>query len=188
MVNRHLSVIKIGGSVAHRVACVPTRRHLVANMLADEPGRQLVVVVSAEHGLTDALLASAQDLVPNPDPKTLDLCGPRAKFDRWRSWYGFGGMVSFELDGSLNEVVSLVSSFPFFALGESLGGVKSLVCHPARMTHASIPALARARLGLSDTLVRLSPGCEHRKDLVHDLIEGLVAIEQSREPYAKNLA
>ena len=97
-----------------------------------------------------------------------------------RQMTGFGGMVSFELDGSVAEAVALVSSCRFFALGESLGGVKSLVCHPARMTHASIPAEARARLGLSDTLVRLSPGCEHRKDLLRDLVDGLAALEQSR--------
>jgi len=90
-----------------------------------------------------------------------------------RQMTGFGGMVSFELDGSVDEVVAFVSSRRFFALGESLGGVKSLLCHPARMTHASIPAADRARLGLSDTLIRLSPGCEHRKDLVADLLEGL---------------
>jgi cystathionine gamma-lyase len=94
---------------------------------------------------------------------------------------GFGGMVSFELDGTVDEVVSFVSSRRFFALGESLGGVKALVCHPARMTHASIPADERAKLGLSDTLVRLSPGCEHQKDLVADLLEGLAAIESARE-------
>ena len=57
---------------------------------------------------------------------------------------GFGGMVSFELDGTVDEVVAFVSSRRFFALGESLGGVKSLICHPARMTHASIPAEERA--------------------------------------------
>ena len=95
-----------------------------------------------------------------------------------RQMTGFGGMVSFELDGTVDDVVAFVSSRRFFALGESLGGVKSLVCHPARMTHASIPASARARLGLSDTLVRLSPGCEHRKDLIADLIEGLDRSEQ----------
>jgi cystathionine gamma-lyase len=98
-----------------------------------------------------------------------------------RQMTGFGGMVSFELDGTVEEVVEFVSSRRFFALGESLGGVKSLVCHPARMTHASIPAEARAELGLSDTLVRLSPGCEHRKDLVADLLEGLEAVRRARE-------
>jgi cystathionine gamma-lyase len=93
-----------------------------------------------------------------------------------RQMTGFGGMVSFELEGSLDDVTAFVSSRRFFTLGESLGGVKSLVCHPARMTHASIPADARARLGLSDTLVRLSPGCEHPRDLVADVIAGLDAL------------
>ena len=97
-----------------------------------------------------------------------------------RQMTGFGGMVSFELDGTVDEVVSFVSSRRFFALGESLGGVKALVCHPARMTHASIPAEERAKLGLSDTLIRLSTGCEHPRDLVADLLEGLAAIEQAR--------
>jgi cystathionine beta-lyase/cystathionine gamma-synthase len=96
-----------------------------------------------------------------------------------RQMTGFGGMVSFELDGTVHDVVAFVSSRRFFALGESLGGVKSLVCHPARMTHASIPPAERARLGLSDTLVRLSPGCEHRKDLIADLVEGLDRVPAS---------
>jgi cystathionine gamma-lyase len=98
-----------------------------------------------------------------------------------RQMTGFGGMVSFELDGTVEEVVSFVSSRRFFALGESLGGVKSLLCHPARMTHASIPATEREKLGLSDTLVRLSPGCEHHKDLVADLVTGLDAIANARQ-------
>jgi cystathionine beta-lyase/cystathionine gamma-synthase len=97
-----------------------------------------------------------------------------------RQMSGFGGMVSFELDGSPDEVSRFVSSRRYFALGESLGGVKSLVCHPARMTHASIPADARARLGLSDTLIRLSTGCENARDLVDDLRAGLADIEAER--------
>jgi cystathionine beta-lyase/cystathionine gamma-synthase len=96
-----------------------------------------------------------------------------------RQMTGFGGMVSFELEGTVDDVVRFVSTRRFFALGESLGGVKSLICHPARMTHASIPAEARASLGLTDTLVRLSPGCEHPKDLVEDLVSGL---EGDRHP------
>jgi cystathionine gamma-lyase len=93
-----------------------------------------------------------------------------------RQMTGFGGMISFELEGTVDDVVSFVSSRRYFALGESLGGVKSLVCHPARMTHASIPAAARATIGLSDTLVRLSPGCENHRDLVTDLLDGLAAL------------
>jgi cystathionine gamma-lyase len=89
---------------------------------------------------------------------------------------GFGGMVSFELDGTVDEITEFVSSRRFFALGESLGGVKSLVCHPARMTHASIPAAERAALGFPETLIRLSPGIEHADDLIADLITGLHAL------------
>jgi cystathionine beta-lyase/cystathionine gamma-synthase len=93
---------------------------------------------------------------------------------------GFGGMVSFELDGTLDEVVQFASSRTYFALAESLGGVKALICHPATMTHASIPPEARAELGLSDNLLRLSPGCENAEDLVEDLVEGLAEVERAR--------
>lgn len=93
---------------------------------------------------------------------------------------GFGGMISFELTGSVDEVTQFVSNRRYFALGESLGGVKSLICHPSRMTHASIPPERRAELGLSDTLIRLSPGIEHADDLIADLQEGLHALAESR--------
>src|SRR5579862_7199654 len=98
-----------------------------------------------------------------------------------RQMSGFGGMVSFELNGTLEEVVAFASSRRYFTLGESLGGVKSLLCHPATMTHASVPAEVRASLGLSDTLLRLSPGCENSEDLVEDLLEGLEEIAEARK-------
>jgi cystathionine beta-lyase/cystathionine gamma-synthase len=97
-----------------------------------------------------------------------------------RQMTGFGGIVSCELRGTVDEVASFASSLRFFALGESLGGVKSLICHPARMTHASIPPEVRAAHGLSDTLLRLSPGCESPRDLVKDIREGLDALERAR--------
>jgi cystathionine beta-lyase/cystathionine gamma-synthase len=86
---------------------------------------------------------------------------------------GFGGMLSFELDGTPEEVAAFAASLRYFALGESLGAVRSLVCVPCRMTHASIPADTRAALGLSDALIRLSPGCEGTRDLVEDVIGAL---------------
>jgi len=92
-----------------------------------------------------------------------------------RQMSGFGGVVSLELDASLEETRRFVSTRRFFKLGESLGGVKSLICHPATMTHASIPAAERARLGLPDGLVRLSVGIEDAADLIEDLEEGLEA-------------
>jgi cystathionine gamma-lyase len=90
-----------------------------------------------------------------------------------RQMTGFGGMVSFELDGTPEEAAAFTASLKYFALGESLGGVRALVCLPCKMTHASIPAATRAELGLSDTLIRLSPGCESPRDLVADLVDGL---------------
>ena len=94
---------------------------------------------------------------------------------------GFGGMVSFELDGTADDLTAFVSTRRFFALGESLGGVKSLIRHPARMTHASIPADQRAALGLSDNLIRLSPGIEHADDLIDDLLDGLARLERAKQ-------
>lgn len=86
---------------------------------------------------------------------------------------GFGGMLSVEFNLSLEKTLKLISSFSLFALAESLGGVESLVCHPASMTHASIPQEERARIGLSDSLVRFSIGIEDDKDLIHDLAASL---------------
>jgi cystathionine gamma-lyase len=97
-----------------------------------------------------------------------------------RQMTGFGGMVSFELNGTIDEVIAFSSSRRYFTLAESLGGVKALICHPATMTHASIPPEARAELGLSDSLLRLSPGCENAEDLVEDLLEGLEQVANAR--------
>jgi len=82
---------------------------------------------------------------------------------------GFGGMVSVEFKLSLEETKKLISSFKLFSLAESLGGVESLVNHPASMTHASIPADERHRCGIADGLVRFSVGIEDSQDLIDDL-------------------
>lgn len=86
-----------------------------------------------------------------------------------RQMRGFGGVVSVEFGFDLDTMKTLISSFRYFALAESLGGVESLVCHPATMTHASIPREERLRSGLSDGLVRLSIGVEDVEDLLEDL-------------------
>jgi cystathionine gamma-synthase len=82
---------------------------------------------------------------------------------------GFGAMVSFELSGGTTAVERLCSTLRCFTLAESLGGVESLVAHPATMTHASMTAEARAAAGISESLVRLSVGIELAEDLVADL-------------------
>ncbi|HEY0066752.1 MAG TPA: PLP-dependent aspartate aminotransferase family protein [Flavisolibacter sp.] len=83
---------------------------------------------------------------------------------------GFGGIVSFTLKNDTEEAaVAFVTSTQLFKLAESLGGVKSLLCHPANMTHKSIPADKRRAAGVSDSLIRLSVGLEEASDLVQDL-------------------
>lgn len=89
--------------------------------------------------------------------------------------FGFGGMLSFELEGGVAAVERFVEQLRHFSLAESLGGVESLVCHPATMTHASMPPEARAEAGIGDGLVRLSVGIEHAEDLVVDLRRALDA-------------
>jgi cystathionine gamma-lyase len=86
-----------------------------------------------------------------------------------RQMKGFGGMVTFVVDAPLEEVREMLGRFRVFALAESLGGVESLVEHPAIMTHASVPKENRERLGIADGLIRLSVGVEHVEDLIADL-------------------
>lgn len=86
---------------------------------------------------------------------------------------GFGGMISMELKGDLQSTLSKLQRCKIFALAESLGGVESLIEHPAIMTHASIPADKRAELGISDNFIRLSVGIEALEDLRADLSQAL---------------
>jgi cystathionine beta-lyase/cystathionine gamma-synthase len=90
-----------------------------------------------------------------------------------RQMSGFGGMVSFLLKGSLADVNKTVRRFKVFTFAESLGGIESLVCHPASMTHGAIPANIREASGLTDTLLRLSVGIEDSEDLLADLDQAL---------------
>ena len=87
---------------------------------------------------------------------------------------GFGGMMSFELkNNSVAEANKVLSGTKVFALAESLGGVESLINHPATMTHASIPREERLKNGLSDSLIRLSVGIEDAEDLINDLQQAI---------------
>lgn len=91
----------------------------------------------------------------------------------------FGGMISFTLKGDLMEdALKVLSGTHLFALAESLGGVESLIGHPASMTHASIPKEEREKAGLYDTLIRLSVGIEDAEDLITDLDKALMLVEE----------
>jgi cystathionine gamma-lyase len=98
------------------------------------------------------------------------LAGKQMRFDGKPA---FGGMITIFLKGGIAESRRFLENVHLFALAESLGGVESLIEHPAIMTHASVPEAMRAELGISDSLVRLSVGVEHVEDLWKDLEHGL---------------
>jgi cystathionine beta-lyase len=92
----------------------------------------------------------------------------------------FGGMIAFELaSNDLEQAKKLVASTELFALAESLGGVESLIEHPAAMTHGSVPAEVRAELGINDGFIRLSVGVEDVEDLIADLDQAFAAAAQA---------
>ena len=86
---------------------------------------------------------------------------------------GFGGMISIVVKGGLEKTKRFMENLNVFTLAESLGGVESLVNHPAIMTHASVPEDIRAELGITDSLVRLSVGIEDADDLMQDIDQAL---------------
>ncbi|TET21500.1 MAG: cystathionine gamma-synthase, partial [Candidatus Cloacimonadota bacterium] len=89
---------------------------------------------------------------------------------------GFGGMISFEIDGDIEIAKKFVTLTRYFSLAESLGGVESLIEHPASMTHASIQEEERLKSGLTDNLIRISVGIENVQDLMQDLDQAFKGI------------
>ncbi|MDH3401300.1 MAG: PLP-dependent transferase, partial [Chromatiales bacterium] len=98
---------------------------------------------------------------------------------------GFGGMISFELQGSQQQAGVFLNSLKFFSLAESLGGVESLVAHPASMSHAAMGPEGRRLAGISDKLIRLSVGIENVEDLLADLKAGLDKILAAQSTSAR---
>ena len=100
---------------------------------------------------------------------------------------GFGGIVSFTLKSDTEEAATVfVTSTQYFKLAESLGGVKSLLCHPAQMTHKSIPTEKRKAAGIADSLIRLSVGLEESIDLIQDLHKALEKIATQTNIHSVN--
>lgn len=102
-----------------------------------------------------------------------------------RQQSGFGGMISFEIDGGEPAVRAFVDQLQFFSLAESLGGVESLVCHPPSMTHAPVSTEALDKAGIRQSLIRLSVGLESADDLIADV---LAALESARRGGVKSVA
>ena len=99
-----------------------------------------------------------------------------------RQQQGFGAMLSFELEGEDAQLAAFVHGLEYFSLAESLGGVESLIAHPASMTHASMEAQARHTAGISDALLRLSVGIEDGDDLLRDLDKAIARAEAAAQP------
>ena len=93
---------------------------------------------------------------------------------------GFGAIVSFEIDTSVDDTIDFTKRLRLWTLAESLGGVKSLFCHPPTMTHASVEPEVRRKIGIADGLIRLSVGLEDVRDLIDDLDQALEAIAPRR--------
>ena len=130
---------------------------LQVRMRAHEAGAQQVARVLAEHPQVRAVYYPGLESHPQHGLAR-------------RQQHGFGAMLSFELkDGTQRRVDHILTSLRWFTLAESLGGVESLVAHPASMTHASMTPEARARAGITDSLIRLSIGIEEPEDLIGDL-------------------
>jgi len=90
-----------------------------------------------------------------------------------RQQKGFGGMVSFEVEGNIEKTKKILGSTKIFALAESLGGIESLICHPATMTHGSMNPELREKAGINERIIRLSVGIEDKNDLIEDLEQAL---------------
>ena len=86
---------------------------------------------------------------------------------------GFGGMISFEVNGTIEKVNKVLKGTKVFSLAESLGGIESLICHPATMTHASMDPVLKEKVGINERLIRLSVGIEDIDDLTEDLEQAL---------------
>jgi cystathionine beta-lyase/cystathionine gamma-synthase len=89
---------------------------------------------------------------------------------------GFGGTFAFRLKGGRREAFALLGNVKLFTLAESLGGVESLIEHPATMTHVSMPEDVRKKIGITDDLIRVSVGIEHIDDLIADLDQAMLKV------------
>lgn len=185
-INGHSDVV--GGIVITNDQAFAEKMHFLQNSIGAVPGpmdcwlvlrgvKTLAVRMKQhmENAKTIAALLDAHDAVERVVYPGLP-SHPQYELAQ-RQMSGPGGMITFFLKGGLDAARTLLESVEIFALAESLGGVESLIEHPAIMTHASVPAEVRAELGISDGMVRLSVGIEDEQDLVNDLTQALDKIK-----------
>ena len=180
--NGHSDVV--GGAVLSNSEDLDTRLKFLVNCLGTcaQPfdcwlvlrGIKTLVVRMREHERN--ALAVAEFLQSHPKVKRVFYPGlpahPQYELAK-KQQRSFGGMVSFELDGPIEELYRVLKATKLFALAESLGGVESLIEHPATMSHASMDSEHRLAAGITDSIIRLSVGIEDRDDLIADLQSAL---------------
>jgi cystathionine gamma-lyase len=177
-INGHSDVI--GGAVVGRQASHYDALRFYRNATGGVPSpfdswlvlRGLKTLALRMHQHQSNAFAVANFLADRPEVKRVYYPGLTSHVNHEtarRQMQGFGGMVSFELQGELAGVSRFLEGLRLFSFAESLGGVESLVCHPATMTHGAIPEADRLRRGITPGLVRLSVGIEDEEDLLADL-------------------
>jgi cystathionine gamma-lyase len=177
----------VGGAIAMRSAELHERLYFLQNSCGAVPGPQdcyltlrgLKTLPLRMQRHAENALAVARFLEAHPKIESVIYPGlesfPQHELAK-RQMSGFGGMVSFYMKGALPEARRFLESVHVFTLAESLGGVESLIEHPAIMTHASVPKANREKLGIADGFVRASVGIEHIDDLLGDLERALAAV------------
>lgn len=177
----------VGGAVVTRSEALHQQLAFLQNSLGGVPGpfdawltlRGLKTLALRMQAHEKNALAIASYLLQHPKIKQVNYPGlpshPQHALAT-RQMSGFGGMISVEVNGGLEAGRRVAESTCLFSLAESLGGVESLIGHPATMTHAAVPTAQREAIGLSDGLLRLSVGIEDVEDLIADLEQALARI------------
>jgi len=187
--NGHSDVI--GGAVITRDAALLERLGFLQNAVGAVPspmdaflvlrGLKTLHVRMARHA--ENAMRLARWLEPHPQVERVIYPGlashPQHALAARQMHGGFGGMLAFVLRGGLDAARAFLRALRVFSCAESLGGVESLIEHPAIMTHASVPREARERLGISDGFIRVSAGIEGAADLIADLERGFAAAKQA---------
>lgn len=155
------------GSTFDAFLCLRSLKTLPLRMKAHDSNARAVAAFLEKHPLVERVIYPG--LASHPQHEL-------AK----RQMHGFGGMITFFIKGGLNAARTFLENVSVFALAESLGGVESLIEHPAIMTHASVPPEKRKELGIDDSLIRLSVGVEDIKDLLADLEKAFDSVKSQR--------
>jgi cystathionine gamma-synthase len=176
--NGHSDVV--GGAIVVGKPDLGERLHYLINALGQGEApfdawlvlRGIKTLVPRMKAHEENAIAVARFLEKHPDVLKVNYPGlenhPQHELAK-KQQHGFGGMLSFEVKGGIDKANNIMRSTKIFSLAESLGGIESLICHPATMTHASMDKALKVKVGINEKLIRLSVGIEDVNDLIQDL-------------------